>query len=249
MDQDQDQKPNVAVHQEEEFREWSPPLTDFGFNLTRSNLHCIPQDLLDVGCSKLYIEFLLQFMEPGTEGPDSDNIAVTTHTVMKADFVTPHDQYKGVRIAMNLDSQEHCPELGVLGVKFRTYSGRTTSSMRTFVFALHDSVKVGQLLEAMTSNNMQYFLFDYDANDKIKLPSAQAFYQLETRGYVSPQVESIIPEEPQMPSGLTAYDVLPMAFNRQRGHIERSIGRGKFPFYTRVEEPYMKYDDKASEEV
>lgn len=165
MDQDQDQQLDVTVDQEE-LREWSPPLTDSGFNLTTHGLECIPQELLDVECSKLYIEFLLQFMEPATEGPDSDNIAVTTHTVLKADFVTPHDQYKGVRIAMNLDTRDFYPELGVLGVQFRTYSGKTTSSIRTFVFPLHGSVKVGQILEAITSKRMQHFSFDYDANDK-----------------------------------------------------------------------------------
>ncbi|KAI0852817.1 hypothetical protein F5Y00DRAFT_226154 [Daldinia vernicosa] len=168
MDQDQDQNQQLDVTDpQEELREWSPPFFDFGFNITKQGLACVPQELLDAECSKLYIEFLLQFLEPETEGPESEKIPVTAHTVLKADFMTPLGHYKGVRIAMDLDRQALCEESGVLGVKFRTYSGKTTSSIRTFAFPVIGSVTIGQMLETMTSKKMEHFEFDYDDDDHI----------------------------------------------------------------------------------
>ncbi|KAK6957970.1 hypothetical protein Daesc_000762 [Daldinia eschscholtzii] len=213
------------------------------FDLAQNSLESIPREFLEAIPATFFIELLSILEEDDLEYLDPDD-EVLTHASFKIDFATPVNGCKGIKVCMSLESVSTNTMEGNMTANLVTYSGMTQSSMRSYSFPIDQSITVRQVLETITNKGLQYFKFGMDLLGNFcgcRDFAVQAFYQLQARGYVDPNVEAVFPEEPPVAANLTAYDVLGTGYNRNGTSFDRPIDKGSFLQYTRVMEPYMKY--------
>ncbi|WEW61238.1 hypothetical protein PRK78_006728 [Emydomyces testavorans] len=221
-----------------------------GYNITEYGTCILPPALLHAICRTFYVEFL----QVKTDGMTvAEAMATKNHAIIKLDFENGVDIYRGARILMNVDFEIASDEDNVSEPRYRpgklllkpvTYPYPSTNSARTFRIGLAPNTTVGNLLDALLRQHMQFFHFIaindkyYGCRDFI----TQAICRMASCGYIHPHITGSAPAVPQLPIN-NVYDALGIRFNAINPMVLAvyPVDKGDFTYYTRDEQPGMPY--------
>ncbi|KAK7425173.1 hypothetical protein QQX98_000088 [Neonectria punicea] len=215
-------------------------MEDEGYNLTED-----PEDLplvyRDAICDRLFVEFLKLSEE--REGKN--------HAILKVDFKDNVDgSYEGARIMMTVEFEitivesngsrsAHQP--GKLLVKPVKYQQASHKSIRTCEVSIAPGLSLGYIIDTLLRSNLHYFYFItihgqyFGCRDFV----AQALHVLERAQCINPGIEDSTGDSPT-PFVFDIHDTLGMRYTRDSVAVS-PMDRGHFPYYTRIEAPYMPY--------
>ncbi|KEZ45346.1 hypothetical protein SAPIO_CDS2159 [Scedosporium apiospermum] len=184
-----------------------------GYNLTEDP-EVLPENLLRTECLKVFVEFLQ------TSGAAN----AKNHVILKIDFKTTCEGYRGTRISMD--------------VKFDLVARGLMTRSRGI--SVHPNLPLSYIIDTLLHHRLHDFYFTninaryYGCRDFI----AQALTVLRSQTYIDPYIVRSIPTNPEMPVD-SVFDALGMRF-RGGGFSAFPIDRGSFAEFQRVEEglPY-----------
>ncbi|KAI8957253.1 hypothetical protein F5Y11DRAFT_340341 [Daldinia sp. FL1419] len=215
------------------------------FGFIGPGLRGITAPFLDQACSKLHIEYLREWWPS----------PITTHAVIKVDYLSPVGNVEAVRITANKAWKIFSPRwegwdgphhgYGHLHVRALGYPGPTVSAIRSFSFDMVGSPKLGDILDLILRWRMHTFAHSLDECGRFcgnRDFVTQVFEKLNNFEFIEEQVQGVFPPEPPVPANMTGFDVTGLAFDHSGAHIERPIGYGQFLYFSRRDMPHMWYE-------
>jgi len=128
-----------------------------GYNLTEDP-EVLPENLLRTECLKVFVEFLQ------TSGAAN----AKNHVILKIDFKTVCEGYRGTRISMDVkfdlgstgsDDSEPGRKPGKMLVKPVIYTGVSASSARTFQISVHPNLPLSYIIDTLLHHRLHDFYF------------------------------------------------------------------------------------------